>query len=288
MPVTARVRPLRPDDVPAADLVAYETLPGAMPVIGESSERRELRGRSRIAHLLETDPAGAWAAEDGDGRVAGVALGLLRDGVWGLSLLAVRPDLQSRGVGRELLDAALGYARGARGGLILSSTDPRAMRRYALAGFALRPQVAAAGIVDRDALPVDTGAVREGGEDDLALVERVSRKVRGATHALDVPQLLATGSRLLAVDGRGFAVHTGGNVRLLAALDEDAARALLWAALAASAPGTTVQVDFIAAGHDWAIEVALDARLALSPDGPLFVRGELGPLRPYLPSGAYL
>ena len=32
----------------------------------------------------------------------------------------------------------------------------------------------------------------------------------------------------------------------------------------------------------------LDARLALSPDGPMFAGGTLGPLAPYIPSGAYL
>jgi hypothetical protein len=36
------------------------------------------------------------------------------------------------------------------------------------------------------------------------------------------------------------------------------------------------------------VRACLAARLAPSPDGPLFVRGEIGPMRPYLPSGAYL
>jgi ribosomal protein S18 acetylase RimI-like enzyme len=288
MPAGARIRPLRADDVPAADLVAYETLPGALPVIGESSEQRQRRGHSRLGHLLDTDPDGAWVAESDEGRIVGIATALLRDGIWGLSLFAVRPDLQGRGIGRALLDAALGYADGARGALILSSSDPRAMRLYALAGFALRPQVAAAGIVHRPALPVRLDGVREGSLEDLELVESVSRAVRGATHARDVPQLLGTGSALCVLDGRGYVVHQAGTVRMLAALDEDAARSLLWTALAQSAPGSSLQVDFISAGQDWAIEVALAARLALSPEGPLFVRGEVGPMRPYLPNGAYL
>jgi hypothetical protein len=87
---------------------------------------------------------------------------------------------------------------------------------------------------------------------------------------------------------RGFVVHRDGSPRLLAARDEEAAAALLWGALAEAPRGATVQVDFISAGQDWAIAVILEAGLALSPDGPLFVRGDVGPLRPYLPSGAYL
>jgi hypothetical protein len=90
------------------------------------------------------------------------------------------------------------------------------------------------------------------------------------------------------VDGRGYVVERQGRPVLLAARDEEAAQALLWGALAESAPGSTVDFDFIAAGQDWAIDVALTAGLALSPNGALFVRGELGPLAPYLPNGAFL
>src|SRR6059058_3993807 len=231
-------------DVAAADLVAYDALQGALPQLGETFEQRARRGQSRVAHLLETDPGGAWVAESAEGRVVGVALALLREGLWGLSLLAVEPALQGNGIGRRLLDAALSYADAARGAIILSSTDPKAMRRYARAGFALRPAVAAAGIVG--------------------------------------------GAELLVLGDRGFVVHCEGTPRLLAALDEEAAQALLRAALAASSPGATVQVDFISAGQDWAVAVALEAGLALSPDGPIFVRGDVGPLRHHLPSGAYL
>src|SRR5207244_12751581 len=119
--------------------------------------------------------------------------------------------------------------------------------------------------------------VRAATGDDLEQTERVSRGVRGATHAPDIPNALANGCELLVLGDRGFVVHRRGSPRLLAALDEDAARALLWAALAAAPPGETVQADFISAGQDWAIEVLLDARLALSPAGPLFVRGDVGP-----------
>jgi len=281
---------MEPEDVAGADLVAFDALSGAMPHAGESGEARAHRGRSRIAHLLGTDPGGAWVAEAvGErARVVGVGLALVREGLWGLSLLAVDPALQGSGLGRQLLDAALAYADGSRGAIILSSTDPKAMRSYARAGFDLRPQVAAAGMVDRDRLPPPHPALRGGTSDDLALTEPVSRAVRGATHAPDIPNQLANGCALLFLGDRGFVVHRAGTPRLLAARDEEAATALLWGALAAAPPGATVQIDFIAAGQDWAVAVALEAGLELSPDGPLFVRGDVGPLWPYLPSGAYL
>jgi GNAT superfamily N-acetyltransferase len=269
------IRPMRAGDVEAAFRMTQDAFSGGPPP--------EPRPPVRIAHLLDTDPGGCWVADDG--ALAGVAIGIVREGLWGLSLLVVRPDVQARGVGRALMEPALAHGAGTRGGLILSSTDPRAMRRYARAGFALRPCVAAAGTVDRSALPALCGAVRESA--DAEATAPFSRAVRGATHAPDVPAMLASGGALLRHE-RGFAVHAGGTVKLLAALDDDAARALLWGCLAASGPGATVGVDFLTAGQDWAVEVCLAAGLALSPDGPLFARGDVGPLRPYVPSGAYL
>jgi hypothetical protein len=80
----------------------------------------------------------------------------------------------------------------------------------------------------------------------------------------------------------------GDGLRLLAGLVEPAATRALNAAFAATPPGASVTVDFLTAGHDWAVRACLDAGLALSPDGPLFTGGDLGPMRPYIPSGAYL
>jgi hypothetical protein len=44
----------------------------------------------------------------------------------------------------------------------------------------------------------------------------------------------------------------------------------------------------VTANNQWAIRVAVEARLSIAPHGPLFVRGQIGPMAPYLPSGAYL
>ena len=83
--------------------------------------------------------------EDG-GELTGAAIALVREGVWGLSLLVVRPGRQSSGLGRALLDRALAYGDAVRGGIILASPDPRALRLYARAGFELHPTVDATGV----------------------------------------------------------------------------------------------------------------------------------------------
>lgn len=284
MPDAVRIRPLCEDDVDPADALAARVL--SIPDPGETDAARRARGVGRIAHLLETDPGGAWVA-DRDGEVVGVALALLREGVWGLSLFTVAEDAQGRGVGAELLRRTLAYGDDARGHLILSSTHPAAMRLYAATGIPVRPCLAAAGIVDQARMP-DLDGAEEAGAAGIAVADAIGREIRGAGHGRDLAVPLRFGARLFVVADRAFSVVRGGHVVLLAARDEAAARTALWAALHSAGPGATSGVDFLTAGQDWAVAVALQAGLQLSPDGPVFAGGELGPLAPYVPSGAFL
>jgi GNAT superfamily N-acetyltransferase len=281
-----RIRAAVQGDVAGADAVARDVL--LRPVAGVDEAERRRRSHRRIAHLIETDPGGAWVAERADGRVAGIALALLREGIWGLSLFAVAEDVQGRGVGRRLLEASYGHGAGAGGHLILSSENPAAMRRYSRLGLAIRPAVAAAGIPGLARMPGAASRVHDAGEDGIALADAIGRRVRGAGHGRDLPVALRSGARLLTFEDRAFALLREGSVMLVAGLDEEAASTVLWGAFHAAGPGATIGVDFITAGQDWAVRTCLDAGLALSPDGPLFTGGRLGPMAPYLPSGAYL
>jgi GNAT superfamily N-acetyltransferase len=278
------IRPMRDEDVADADRVCLDVL--YMTFSGEDDAVRAARQHARIRHLLETDPGGSWVAEH-EGRVAGVALALIREGVWGFSLFAVAQELQGSGIGRELFARCWEYGAGARGHLILSSTNPKAMGIYARSGLAIRPCVAAAGIPDVSRAPSVDGVV-EAGEAGIALADAIGRELRGAGHGRDLRVPMAHGARLLVFEDRAFALARGSNIILLGARDEQAAQRMLWALFVGGPPGATVNVDFLTAGQDWALPVCLDARLVLSPDGPMFAGGELGPLAPYIPSGAYL
>lgn len=288
--MSAEVRPMVAADVAEADRVAHAAMRTVFPDAVEPEERiRTARGVRRIEHLLVTDPNGAWVAVDPDGAILGVALALVREGLWGLSLLAVDADRHGEGVGGALLRAALGTAAGCRGGIILSSEHPAAMRSYARAGFALRPAVAVSGIVDRRAVPGGLRSRPGDVEADRGTIDRASRHVRGASHARDVPVLLQRGARLWVLPDRGFVVaESTGNLVLLAAVDEEAATDLLWTAWAEAPPGATLEVDPITAGHDWIVRAGLEAGLALSAVGPVFTRGDVGPFAPYVPSGVFL
>jgi GNAT superfamily N-acetyltransferase len=239
----------------------------------------------RIRQLLARDPGGAWVAED-DGRIVGAALALDREGVWGLSLLVVLPEYQSQGVGRALLERSLEYAGGGeKGAIILASPDSRALRAYARAGFEAHPCFDASG---HPRVGEPPASVREGDEHDLPLTEAVDRAVRGAAHGSDITAFLHAQRRLFVYPDRGYVVLGGNGVNLLAALDEEAARDLLLAALAEAPGNEQIHVEWITTAQQWAVPVVLDAGLALKPGGAVFVRGDVGPFTPYLPSGAYL
>lgn len=281
------LRPLEPCDVAAArqvQAVAMNHLALRMgdEVLEETDDRRQL-GQARIAHLQQTDPEGAWVAEI-EGEVAGCALALVRDGMWFLSLLMVDPPHQGKGLGKQLLDATLATATDRS--WILATADPAALRRYQRAGFALHASYTAKGPVDRTTIPPVQG-VRTGSYDtDAQLVDEVATAVRGASMAQDRHYLARRLMRLLVVDdagGRGFALLRAGGVASLAATTEDAARRLLWAAIAEA--GDSVEIDWLSHDKQWAIDVCLDARLSLVGGATLCFRGQ-PPMPLYLPSGA--
>ena len=234
----------------------------------------------RLRRILATDPGGCWVAEDDDGRLAGAALGLLREGIWGLSLLVVRPDLQSTGIGSELLGRALEYGAGARGGIVLASPDPRALRAYARAGFALHPIVSAVG---RPRNAIGCADVRPFTAADHELAAAVDRAVRGAAHGADLDALAAGGCELLTLPERGYAVHRAGAVKTIAAFDDEAAAALLRTVLARVPDGGSAEVEWLTGSQQWAIDVAVAARLELRPGGAVCLRGDVGAV-PALPA----
>lgn len=280
-------------DVPAAAKVGRDAL-GALypaefqPADDAAREAHRVRSEGRVGHLLRSDPDGAWVSVTEDGEVVGIALALVRQGVWGLSLFGVQIGRQGQGIGGPLLNASLQTAEGCHAAIILSSSDPRAMRRYFRAGFQLRPCVAAAGPINRSRIPAGLRSRAGDPDRDADTIAAASRRVRGAEHGGDVGAMLATGGELLVYEGRGWAVVRDGSPVIVAAFDDEAATDLLWSCFAAGRPGESVHVDFIAQGNDWAAAVVLDMGLSLTPDGPIFTRGDLGPLAPYLPSGAFL
>lgn len=249
---------------------------------------RMVAWRARTAHLLGTDPGGAWVAERGD-VLLGFASSFHRELMWILASYVVRPDLQGLGIGKALLAAAEQHGRGCLRAMLAASSDPKAVRRYRAAGFTLHPQMFLTGVVDRSALPV-IEHVRPGNDADVDLMDSVDRRTRGAAHGSD-HRLLLDQYRLLVTDrpaGTGYAyLDRTGSVQVLAATDRRTAASLLWEALAQSQQGEEVNLLHITAANEWAIDVGLAARLDLHQSGYLGLRG-MRPPAPYVHHGSLL
>lgn len=284
---------MRPEDVEGAELLSdegFHELDVRMHRAGWPAPERRTTAHSagwieRTHHFLRTDPGGCWVAEGGSGMI-GVATSIRRELTWCLATYVVRSELQGQGIGRQLLDAALHHGRGCLRGMLSSSSDPKAVRRYVLAGFRLHPQMFLRGTADRSAIPV-VDKVREGTAADTELMDSLDRRTRGAAHGPD-HELLLRSFRLLVSDsstGSGYAYLSPGRVQLLAASNRRTAQRLLWAALADS-PGETL-VPHVTAANDWAIDVGMAARLELHQDGYLGLRG-MKPPAPYVHHGALL
>jgi GNAT superfamily N-acetyltransferase len=288
------IREMTDADIDAAvrvQLAAFADLDrreGHQPV--EVTERMVQRSGDRHRHLIKHDPDGALVALEDD-TVVGSALALRRGDLWGLSLLVVDPASQSGGVGRQLLDASLRYADECERAVILSTSDPRAMRLYATSGFTLHPQVHAVGSPDRDSVPAIGGRIRDGSPADIEFADRVDAAVRRSPHGPDHELMSSQLTMFVADDstGGGYAYFRGdGEVYLLAATDEDTAISLLWRCAAHAVElGTKVTIEHLNAAQQWAVEVAYAARLQVTPAGPVFWRNGAPPPC-YLPSGAYL
>ena len=241
--------------------------------------------RDGHARFVQRDGPGAWVAVS-RGQVVGVAEAVRRGSFWGLSMLFVHPAFQSRGVGGGLLEAALGYAAGATQRMIQSSQDPRAMRRYFLAGLAMHPTAQLGGKPDRRSIPPGLPG-REGDEADLALVAEVESQV-GRSRADDVAFGLTDGRcHLDVVDsgpGRGWVLWRPDRPVMLGATDEQTAAVLLWRFIAGSEG--EILVHGLTAAQQWAFGVLHQARLTAEIHGSLFVDGMAVPV-PWIPSGWY-
>ena len=284
------IRPMRPEDIPTSEVLSAEANAGTerytaatdQPPAQARTPVRASQWVTRTNHLLAHDPHGCWVAER-DGDQVGFVVSFRRELLWLLASFYVRPGLQGSGIGRPLLDAALTYSRGCLRAMFASSADPKAYRRYRLAGFSLHPEMTLRGEVDRSQIPV-VEHVRQGTPSDFELMDSIDRQRRDAAHGVDHP-LLASMHRLLVTDhttGSGY-VYLDADLRpcLLGATNGRTAQRLLWEALAAHPPGSSVTVGNVTQANEWAVDVGLAARLSVSLSGYLALRG-MRPPTPYL------
>lgn len=283
---------MQPADVPLAERLSDDAFHAAATQSRRDSdppaERRSQAGSAnwitRTEGFLTTDPEGCFVAYDSEG-LAGFATSARRDhALWLLCTFAVRTGIQGKGLGKRLLEEAMAYGSDCPRWMLSASDDPKALRRYRLAGFDLHPQLMLHGEVDRSSL-VAVAGVRDGSTADLELLDHIDRTVRGAARGRDHAVLAAGGDLVVDTSGRGYAYATASGPALLAALDEETATRLLWECLARTEGGA--KVTHVTGANQWAVDVGLTAQLSLGTEGVLGVRG-MAPPSPYLHHGALL
>lgn len=270
------LRPALPSDAAAMSEVSLAAFGP-----GEDRDLEVVLRRAR--HLIEGADPTSCVAELPSGELIGLTLTRRLGPVVLLAWAAVLPAWQGRGVGRAVM-AGFPEAQPATQRLILSSPDPKAMRRYWALGLQAHPTLSAGGILRPQAV-VAPAEVRECSPLEAASVlDALGRDVRGAAYGRDLELLEAQGDVVHLVGEDAAVVRHDGIIRLAAARDEQAARLALRGALAAVPPGHTVHLNQLRSGMDWAIDEALAAGLALSPEGPIFSDQPLHPL--HLPQGS--
>jgi hypothetical protein len=269
-----------------ADVVDAVSVAGAAFQKDLSSQRTRARWEWRLRYILQTDPQGSFVTEH-DGQVVGVAQAIIRERLWILSLLTVSPTLErpGGGDGRALVNATLGYDRNTTAGIIIASNDPKALRLYGSSGFALTPVFEASGKLDASRIPALHPDITEVPPEDFHTLAPISQAVRGAAHGDDLLVGLSQGGTVFRLQDRGFVVAIPGRgVWALAALDEQAAIALLWHGLDHVKDDDKCEIGFITGAQQWAIDVLLAVRLPFESRGAIAVRGNPGPLTPYIPT----
>jgi GNAT superfamily N-acetyltransferase len=166
--------------------LGVETITGG----AEDIEKLWTKRAPIMTHAAET--ADKWWVAEEHGRIVGYARSTLRDGIRQLTEFFVRPDAQSAGVGRGLLERVFS-ADGARGRLLLATQDTRALSRYLKSGMLARFPVYHFGRKRRDLPyrgdlePTPLSADHRG----LALLASIDRDVLGFRRDADHKWLLS-------------------------------------------------------------------------------------------------
>jgi ribosomal protein S18 acetylase RimI-like enzyme len=176
-PVT--LRPIEPDDVPAAARIVYEAFAG---IHDRHRFPRDFPTLDAAASLVEGFVAhpGIWGvvAESG-GRVVGSNFLDERGPVAGVGPITVDPGAQAAGVGRMLMEAVLRRGSSRRGVRLLQDAfNTASLALYASLGFEVRDPVAVMAGRPEAAVPVGI-EVRPLRESDLPAAEELGLRVHG-------------------------------------------------------------------------------------------------------------
>jgi predicted N-acetyltransferase YhbS len=208
-----QIRPATPADAEACGRIIYDAFKGI-------AERHNFRPDfpsadvgARLADLLINDPAVFGVVAESGGRVVGSNFLSEWDSIRGVGPITVDPNVQTRGIGRRLMEAVIKRGRGAAGiRLLQDSFNTASLSLYASLGFEVREPLALMEGTVAGAVP--TGyEVRPMRDDDLGEAAELSERVYGFSRAGEIKSLaLAIRPFVAARDGRVVAYASAPNL----------------------------------------------------------------------------
>jgi len=199
----ASIRTITPSDIESCGRICYEGFksvnerhgfPAQFPSIGAGIER---------VRRMHTSPSTSGIVAEREGSIAGFAFLTQRDAVNAIGPIVVDPSIQTRGLGRSLMEALLEMARGADSiRLVQAGFNMQSLALYAALGFEVRDQL----IVMSGRAPQNSAtshAIRKLEEGDVAECEALQMRVLGYSRVNELRDRVAEGCAIVACgDGR--------------------------------------------------------------------------------------
>lgn len=203
--VTVTLRPGLPADAAACGRICYAAFRNIAAEHNFPADLPSEEVASGLMTMLLSHPHFFSVVAEVDGKVVGSNFLDERSPIAGIGPITVDPDVQNRGIGRRLMDAALDRVReqgypGVR--LLQASYHTRSLALYSMLGFQVREPIACmqGGPVDA---PLAGYHVRPADAQDLEACDRVSTLVHGHHRRGEVSDAIRQGTaRVVERDGR--------------------------------------------------------------------------------------
>jgi GNAT superfamily N-acetyltransferase len=238
------IRRAKPEDAAACGLICYQAFAA---ISGAHSFPCDLPGPEAAVGLLSSlfaAPGFYCVVAECDGVLAGSNCLDERSVIRGLGPITVDPAIQNRGVGRALMDAAMGRVEQSKAvgiRLVQAAFHNRSFSLYATLGFDLREPLAC--MQGKLTLTTIAGCtVRPASESDLAACNALSLRVHGFDRSGELAHAITQGTAKVVIRDAaitGYTTHLGffGHTTCASNLD---LQALIAAADELAGPGILV------------------------------------------------
>jgi len=197
------IRPAMDSDVDACGRICYDGFREVNERFGFPPSFPSIEVATQRVGGCIRHPAIFGVVAEADGRIVGFNFLSERDPIRAVGPIVIDPAMQGRGVGRQLMEAVLDRARGARGVRLLQDTfNIQSLSLYAALGFDTRESlVVFSGTPRTD--PPPHWQIRPMTMSDIAACESLHETVQGYTRTNELHDALTTGTPIVALrDGR--------------------------------------------------------------------------------------